>query len=129
MLEYLKYVLLSLMGALGITECAILGVNHYKNSTHPDHKINLSQEERDNLYQRCWPLMKKHHIDKVDEIVKSLKECNRYSYEYAQEEKTIREKIDQADKEIRKKTNHCASALELRKLISDFEYKVLVVEK
>lgn len=132
MLECLQYVLLSLMGILGATEITLGGVGaymDYRANHRPPHIVQLSQEDRDNLFQNCWPLIKKSLINKVDKSVKDLKDRNLYSSEYEQEEKAIREKIDQADKAIREKTNQCGISLggiglEVDKLVSDFEYKV-----
>lgn len=97
MLECLQYVLLSLMCALGITEGAIVGVESYRQSRRPRQTVTWSAQVGTELAQAFEKAWRDHFTRKVDKISKKLKEKNRYSIEYEQEEKEIRTKIDQYD--------------------------------
>ena len=96
MLECLQYVLLSLTAALGITEGVILGVEQYRNNNRP-RTIAIPQEV---MRERIGDMVneyKESFTKELDDIVKSLKDENRYSPEHERKEKEIRKKINQLD--------------------------------
>lgn len=96
MLECLQYVLLSLMAALGITEGVILGVEQYRNNNRPS-TIAIPQEVMRERTQEMANKYKESFTKELDDIVKSLKDENRYSPEHERKEKEIRKKINQLD--------------------------------